>query len=204
MRGKLGSTLAVILMLMLGVAALSQDQQLPPGEGFNIQVLADKEVADLPEGPLFWRIENFPTLEVAETAAGPWGLVAEAAGKVWLFTLGPEGESSPGGTLVAEIGPLPEVVAPQYLLRVNEATAGPGGSTITHNHPGAEAIYVLSGELSMRTPDELLQVAADQPQAGHEPGTVMQVSNDATTDMHALVMFVVDATHPFSSPADFP
>jgi hypothetical protein len=32
----------------------------------------------------------------------------------------------------------------------------------------------------------------------------MQVSSSGSTDLHALVMFVVDATKPFSSPAAFP
>jgi hypothetical protein len=32
----------------------------------------------------------------------------------------------------------------------------------------------------------------------------MQVSSSGSTDLHALVMFVVDATKPFSSPATFP
>jgi hypothetical protein len=32
----------------------------------------------------------------------------------------------------------------------------------------------------------------------------MQVSSSGTTDLHALVMFVVDAGKPFSSPATLP
>jgi hypothetical protein len=32
----------------------------------------------------------------------------------------------------------------------------------------------------------------------------MQVSSSGSTDLHALVMFVVDAAKPFSSPAKFP
>ena len=32
----------------------------------------------------------------------------------------------------------------------------------------------------------------------------MQVSSSGTTDLHALVMFVVDAGRPFSSPATMP
>jgi mannose-6-phosphate isomerase-like protein (cupin superfamily) len=204
MSRKLRSMLATVLIVMLAAVALAQDQHLPPGEGFDIKVLVDKEVTELPQGPLFWRIETFPTLEEAEAAAGPWGLAAEAAGEVWLFTLGPEGEETPGGTLVAEVGPLPEVVAPLYLLRINEGTAIVGGSTIVHTHPGAEAFYVLAGEVSVRTPEGVMTVEAGQAMAGHAPGTVMQVYNSGSTDLHELVMFVVDATQPFSSPAEFP
>lgn len=184
--------------------ALAQDQQLPPGEGFEIEVLTEKEVAELPAGPLFWRIETFTTLEEAEAAAGDWGLAAVAGGKAWLFTLGSESGESSGGTLVAEVGPLPEVAAPSYLLRINEAKAVPGGSTKVHTHPGAEAFYVLAGEMSLRTPEGMMMVGADQAMAGHTPGTVMQLFNNGAVDMHQLVMFVVDATQPFSTPAEFP
>jgi hypothetical protein len=38
-------------------------------------------------------------------------LTAEVAGKVWLFTLGPQGGATPGGTKVAEIGPVPSLSA---------------------------------------------------------------------------------------------
>ena len=75
---------------------------------FVIKALAEKQVVELPAGPLFWRIETFSNgflgsghdqygnpvasaFAQAQAAAGPWGLVAESADKVWLFTLGPAG-----------------------------------------------------------------------------------------------------------------
>src|ERR1700757_3108762 len=70
-----------------------------------IKPLAEKKVNELPPGELFWRIENFSSVEQANAAAGPWSLVTEAAGKVWLFTLGPAGGSSGKGTKVTEVGP---------------------------------------------------------------------------------------------------
>ncbi len=191
------------LALMLGAVALSQNQNLPTGEGFEIAVLTEKEVAALPQGPLFWRVETFPSLAAAQAAAGDWGLTAEADGKAWLFTLHTEGEGSASGTLMADIGPMPEVVAPSYLLRVNEAKAVPGGSSSIHYHPGAEALYVLSGEVSFRTDEGMVTLGAEQAMAGHTAGTVMQLANDSSTDLHQLVMFIVDSTQPFSSKADF-
>ena len=77
-------------------------------------------MTELPTGPLFWRVEMFPTMAEAQAASGPHGLITEAAGKVWLFTLGPQGQGAPRGNKVAEIRPLPTVSATQYLLRVNE------------------------------------------------------------------------------------
>jgi hypothetical protein len=110
-----------------------------------IKPLIEKKVTELPAGPLFWRVESFATLARAQAAAGQLGLVAESGGKVWLFTLGPAGGSSDGGTKMAEIGPLPPIAAPVYLLRVNEARGPSGSITPVHSHPGAEAAYVLAG-----------------------------------------------------------
>ena len=39
---------------------------------------------------------------------------------------------------------------------------------------------------------------------GHGPDMPMEVSSSGTTDLNALVTFVVDATKPFSSPAPMP
>ena len=169
-----------------------------------IKALAEKKVAELPAGPLFWRIENFTSLSQAQAAAGTWALVAESSGKVWLFTLGPAGGSSAGGTKVAEFGPIPRIVAPQYLLRINEASGPPGSITPVHTHPGSEAFLVLAGEQSIRSPHGVMRVKVGQPEAGPGADTPMQASSSGSTDLHSLVMFVVDATKPFSSPAKLP
>src|SRR5688572_4385403 len=183
--------------LWLSPAAIAQQK-------FVIKPLADKKVAELPAGPLFWRIENFTALAQAQAAAGPWALVAESAGKVWLFTLGSAGASSMGGTKVAEIGPIPPIVASQYLLRINESSGVPGSITPIHTHPGSEAFYVLAGEQSQKTPHGITRLAAGRSVAGHGADTAVQVSSSGSTDLHMLVMFVVDADKPFSSPAKLP
>jgi hypothetical protein len=169
-----------------------------------IKPLAEKTIARVPAGPLFWRIETFTTRAEAERVAQDTSLVAESAGKVWLFTLGAAGGApSPGGTKVAEVGPLPPVVANRYLLRINQAAGPPGSLTAVHTHPGSEAFYVLTGEQSIRTPQGVLRVATGTSETGHGADVPMQVSSSGSTDLHALVMFVVDATRPFSSPAAF-
>ena len=55
-----------------------------------------------------------------------------------------------------------------------------------------------------RSPHGVQVVKAGQPEAGHGAGMAMQVSSSGQADLHALVMFVLDATQPFSSPAAFP
>ena len=198
--------LAVVLAgsFLLPSAAVAQ-QDLPPGS-LVIKVLVEKKVARLPVGRpgLYWRLENFPSLAQAQAAAGPTGLAAESAGRAWLFTLGPKGGSSAGGTKVAEVGPLPPVVAPEYLLRINEPSGPPGSITVVHTHPGTEAFYVLTGELCIRTAQGVIRVSAGRTEAGPAAGTPTQISSCGSTDLRGLVMFVVDATRPFSSPASFP
>jgi quercetin dioxygenase-like cupin family protein len=183
---------------------------LPPisavalAQKFEVTPVAEKKLAQLPPGPLFWRIDTFPTLAQAQAAAGSTALAAEVAGKAWLFTLAPAGGASPGGSKVAEIGPIPPISAPEYLLRINSAVGIPGVKTSVHTHPGSETFYVLTGELTQRTPEGTKQVSAGQSMLGHPPGTPMQVSSTGSNNLSALVMFVADATKPFSSPATMP
>ena len=171
---------------------------------FEIKPVAEKKIDQLPAGPLFWRIENFPTLAAAQTAASPTGLAAEVAGKAWLFTLGPKGKSSAGGSEVTEIGPVPPITAPEYLLRINNTGGPPGAKTPIHAHPGSETFYVINGQLTQKSPHGVSHVDAGQSMPGHGPGMPMEVSSSGTTDLNALVMFVVDATKPFSSAATMP
>jgi hypothetical protein len=99
---------------------------------------------------------------------------------------------------------VPLVTAPEYLLRVNHGSGPPGAKTPVHTHPGSEAFYVVAGRLGQQTTHGVSHVEAGQTMNGHAADTVMQVFNSGTTDLTALIMFVVDATKPFSSTAKFP
>jgi hypothetical protein len=180
--------------------------QLPTASAQELVIkpVVEKKVKELPPGPLFWRIENFPTLAEAQAAAGATGLAAEASGKAWLLTLGPKGGASSGGSEIAEIGPVPVVTAPEYLLRINHANGPPGAKTPAHSHPGSETFYVLSGRLGQKTPSGVAYAEPGQPMNGHDANTPMIVFSAGTTDLDQLVMFVVDATKPFSVPAKLP
>ena len=196
------------------VSGLCAVQSTAAADGvYVVKPVAEKRVKQLPDGPLYWRIEKFPTLAEAQSAIGTdrWNpntvsydaatsLPAEAAGKVWLFTLGPKGGSTPGGTEVAEIGPVPPITAPEYLLRINYGSGPPGATTPQHSHPGSEAFYVISGQLGQRTPQGVNHVDAGHTMNGHSAGMPMEVFNSGTTELSALIMFVVDATKPFSTP----
>lgn len=184
---------------------------------YVVKPIAEMKIKELPKGPLYWRVENFPTLDQAQAAAGKYSwnpntvsydgwpsLAAEAAGKAWLFTLGQQGAATAAGTKVAEIGPVPPITAPEYLLRINYGSGPPEAKTPVHSHFGSEAFYVISGKLGQQTPDGISYVEAGHTMNGHMAGMTMQVFNAGTTDLTALIMFVVDATKPFSVPAKFP
>ncbi len=168
-----------------------------------IQPIAQQVVSALPGGQLFWRVEAFPSLSMAQRAAGPFSMAADAWGKSWLFTLGPPGGKSPEGEKMVEIGPVPVPRAGKYLLRVNRAGGPPGAKTPVHSHPGSEAFYVLKGQLTQQGPHRGARINAGQILNGHEPGMAMQLTSSGTEDLEQLVMFVVDAEKPFSTPASF-
>jgi len=182
---------------------------------YAVKPVIEMKIKQLPKGELFWRIENFPTVDAAKAAAPAYrwnpdtvsydglpSMAAEIDGKAWLFTLGPKGGATAGGTKVAEIGPVPPLSAPEYLLRVNYGHGLPGSRTPVHTHPGSETFYVLSGRLAQRTPQGVRDVDAGHTMNGHPAGTVMEVFNSGSAELKALIMFVVDATKPFSVPAE--
>ena len=208
-----GRPAAALAMLVAGLVIPSM---VAAQQKYIVKPIAEMKVRQLPKGELFWHIESFPTLDQAKTAAPPYrwnpdtvsydglpSLAAEVAGKAWLFTLGPKGGPTAGGTKVAEIGPVPPLSAPEYLLRVNYGHGPPGAQTPVHTHPGSETFYVVAGRLSQRTPQGVMNVEAGHSMNGHPAGTTMEVFNSGTTELTALIMFVVDATKPFSVPARF-
>ena len=196
-----GRAAIAALVACAAIASTPASAQTEPR--LAIKAVAEKRLKELPVGPLYWRLENFPTLAQAQAAAGPTSLTAQVAGEVWLFTLGPKGGLTAGGSKVAEIGPVPPISAPEYLLRINHAGGPPGAKTPVHTHPGSEAFYVLAGRLGQRTPHGIAYADAGQSMNGHGADTAMEVFSAGAADLDQLVMFVVDATRPFSSPAKF-
>jgi hypothetical protein len=183
----------VLLTLLSPSAAWAQKLEVTP--------VAEKMISQLPDGPLYWQLETFPTLAEAEAAAGPTSLAADVSGKFWLVTLGAKGAAGHGGTAVAEVGPVPQISAPEYLLRLNRATGAPGAKTSIHSHPGPEAFYVLAGRMTQRTPEGTIDLGAGEGTPGFGSDTAMEVTSTGTVDLDQLVMFVVDASKPFSTPA---
>jgi hypothetical protein len=193
----------VLALSLCAMGVLLSPSSAAAQQAFFVKPVAEKKLKQLPAGPLYWRVETFPTLALAQAAAAETSLAAEVSGKVWLFTLGPKGGSTPGASKVVEIGPVPAIGAPEYLLRINHAGGPPQSKTPVHTHPGSEAFYVLAGRLGQKTPHGVSYAEAGQAMNGHGADMAMEVFSAGTTDLDQLVMFVVDATRPFSSPAKF-
>ena len=186
------------LALAFGLVNLPSDAD---AQQFSVKPLAEKKLQQLPAGPLYWRVETVQSVEQAKAAESPTAFVVEVAGKVWLLTLAAPGGSTAGAVKVAEIGPVPQLDAPEYLLRVNLGSGPPGAKTPVHTHPGSESFYVVTGRLGQKTPQGERQVDAGHTMSGKGADIPMEVSSVGTADLQALVMFVVDATRAFSSHA---
>jgi hypothetical protein len=199
--------LARILLFALSLVAVAALVSAPAAAQAKLEVkpVAEKRIKELPAGPLYWRIETLPSLAQAQAQAASHAtaLAAEVSGKAWLFTLAAKGGATPGARRVAEVGPVPVIGAPEYLLRINHAGGPPQSKTPVHSHPGSEAFYVLTGRLGQRTPHGTAYAEAGQAMNGHGADMPMEVFSAGTSDLDQLVMFVVDATRPFSSPAKF-
>jgi quercetin dioxygenase-like cupin family protein len=196
-----------ILLMMLAVAALpmaaaahapcSATQSVSKG-------LGEKTSPQLPAGPLYWRLETFATKAAADGAAGPFAISFEAGGKAWLATLAARGGATAGGTLVADIGPLPEVKAGEFRLRVQQRVSQPGCEGDIHNHPGAEAWYMLAGEQTVITPAGERRIGPGESLVGPPTGTPMQLAYRGSGESDALTFLLLDAAQPNSAPATLP
>src|SRR2546427_11282560 len=79
--------------------------------------------------------------------------VVEALDKVWMLAIAPTGSRTPGGTRVAEIGPLVVKAGTSYTAQYMEAIFPPGARTRPHTHPGPEAWYHEAGGVCLETPE---------------------------------------------------
>ena len=116
-------------------------------------ILVSDKLGELPAVPLYWHLDTYPSRAAAEAAKGAKGTVVEALGQAWLMTIAEAGWRASAGEHVAEIGPLMINTGTSYTAAYMEAIMFPGAETGVHRHPGPEALYPLSGEECMETPE---------------------------------------------------
>lgn len=152
----------------------------------------------LPDGlkePLFWHIDRFDSLELAQKAVGPASIALEASGLSWLMTVESETSDHHGGRHVAQVGPLPLPRAARYSMQVQSSAFTPGMYSLVHHHSGVEAVYVLEGEACFETATRAFTLQKGETLA--VPGdTPMRAVVTGSTLRRVLAVIVHDAAQP--------
>lgn len=167
-------------------------------------ITAREELKKLPDTPLYWHLDRYPTRAAARAARSPNGTVVESLGKIWLFTIADAGWRPPvrhGGERVAQIGPLPLAPAERYAAVYMEGIFAPGMLTRVHRHPGAEAWYTLAGAMCVETPEGRAIQRAGDPGVIVAGGLPMELAGIGTGVRRSLVLILQDASKPRSTPA---
>ena len=157
-------------------------------------------LGQLPQLPMFWHLDHYPTRAAAEAAKGSRGTVAQMLGKFWLLTIAEEGWRPIGGEHVADIGPLPIDAKLNYTAQYMEAIMPPGLETVTHRHPGPEAWYTENGETCLETP-EGKQVGRKGFQVVVPGGQPMKLTVTGTEERRSVVLVLHDSSQAWTEPA---
>jgi quercetin dioxygenase-like cupin family protein len=164
-------------------------------------ITANSSLGQLPQQPVFWHLDAYPTRAAAEAAKGARGTVVESLGKIWLFTIDVAGSRPSGGERVAEIGPLPIEASAQYSAQYMEAIFTPGMTAPAHRHSGPEAWYTLAGETCLETPEGKMVGRAGGSHVIVPGGPPMHLTATGTETRRALVLILHDSTQPPTTPA---
>jgi mannose-6-phosphate isomerase-like protein (cupin superfamily) len=175
--------------------------------GADCAIVAHKTFTALPKDPVVLRVENFTSAEAAQRAAAPASVVVEAAEKIWLLTIGSQGERSEAGTFVTEIGPISGIPsAASYEIQVADADFGPemnpAISKAVHTHSGPEIWYLLSGEQCLETPSGPHRAKAGEGMFA-PTGVPMQLNITGTEKREALFAIVHDASQPATTVSEW-
>jgi len=164
-------------------------------------IMTDVAIGQLPQQPIFWHLDTYPTRAAAEAAKGPHGTVLESLGKVWLLTIEVAGWRPLGGERVAEIGPLPVNAATTYSAQYMEAIFTPGMTAPAHRHSGPEAWYTMAGETCLETPAGKMVGRAGGSHVIVPGGPPMHLTATGTETRRSLVLILHDAAQPPTTPA---
>jgi len=164
-------------------------------------ITVSASLGQLPQRPIFWHLDIYPTRAAAEAAKGSRGTVVESLGKVWLLTIDVAGWRPSSGERVAEIGPLPVSADAKYSAQYMEAIFTPGMTAPAHRHSGPEAWYTLSGETCLETPEGKMVGRAGGAHVIVPGGPPMHLTATGTETRRALVLILHDSSQPPTTPA---
>jgi quercetin dioxygenase-like cupin family protein len=187
--------IAIVAALLCSCCASAQTAQQGAG------TIATTVLGVLPPVPLYWHLDTFPDRAAAEAAMGARSAVAESFGKVWLFTIAESGWQATNGTRVARIGPLPLATGGTFTATYLDATTSPRFQTDVHQHGGPEALYTISGEVCLETPQgKMIGRAGGEPLliAGNQP---MRLTSIGVEKRRSIVLVLHDSSQPWKVPA---
>lgn len=150
---------AILLILIACTLAAAQErapvkcfENSPERRGEEgCTILTSRPLIGPVNGPLYWHIDRFDSLDAAKKAAGPNGVATDAHGGVWLVTVERKGKAHHGGRHVEWIGPLILPAAETYTMNVRSTLLKDGALTPVHTHSGPEVFYIVLGEQCLET-----------------------------------------------------
>jgi hypothetical protein len=159
-------------------------------------LLARKPLPSLPAGKIFWHIDRFPSQQSAERASTAAGVVVEAFGSTWLFTLAERKWRSNGGTSVSVIGPLPVAPASTYTAEYLRSIFTPGTTAPLHVHSGPEAFFAVTGDTCLETPDGMRTGRGPRNSLMIKAGPPMLLMAIGTVPRQGFALILHDASQP--------
>ena len=148
-------------------------------------------------GPVYWHLDRFDSLEAAKMAAAPNSVAAEAHGSIWLMTVEGKSKTHHNGRHVAWVGPIVLTSSGRNMMRVQSSLLRPGGSTPVHIHPASEVVYVIDGEQCMETPGAGYRLGAGKTLI-LPGGTIHRGRVSGNKARRALGLVLFEGDHPSS------
>ncbi len=164
-------------------------------------IFLTRPLGELPDAPIYWSLDIFPNRTSAEAAKGPAGVVGEALGKVWLFTVAEKGKLPIAGQRVTVIGPIPVKHGETYTAQFMEAIMPPGVPTRTHRHPGPEVFYTETGLSCLETPQgkQVGRKGTDIIIPEGQPMNLVTIGNETR---RSIVLVLHSSSHAWMTVAD--
>jgi quercetin dioxygenase-like cupin family protein len=194
------------ILVVLTLTSLSAHAQVPgskckPIAERNVDgcwILASVPVGDLPNKPLFWHLDVYPSKEAADKAKSENGTVVGSLGRIWLLTLGEKQLRPPKAKHIATIGPIPFDASKKLTAQYMEAEMAPGWQTEAHRHPGPEVWYTEQGDTCLETPKGKQVSSKGKPVIVPE-GEPMRLTVIGKEKRRSLVMVLHDSAKPWAA-----